>query len=92
MEIERGARGDGVALASTRSCRAMIDTLLGQEDREKIGRGLPRGVPLANKIGELPGARHDAGIVASRRTSTFKTRPGKTGCWQLQERPLYGDV
>jgi beta-lactamase class A len=61
--IERGARGDGDALVSARSCRAMIDTLLGQEDREKIAPGLPRGVPLANKTGELPGARHDAGIV-----------------------------
>ncbi len=63
LEIERGARGEGGSLASARSCRAMIDTLLGQEDREKIAPGLPRGVPLANKTGELPGARHDAGIV-----------------------------
>jgi beta-lactamase class A len=63
FEIERGARSDNVALTSTRSCRAMIDTLLGQEDREKIPLGLPRGVPLANKTGELPGVRHDAGIV-----------------------------
>jgi beta-lactamase class A len=63
LQIERGARGDTVGLASARSCRAMVDTLLGQEDREKIAPGLPRGVPLANKSGELPGARHDAGIV-----------------------------
>ena len=26
-------------------------------------RGLPLGVPLDNRTGELPGARHDAGIV-----------------------------
>jgi beta-lactamase class A len=63
LQIERAARGDGTALASAHSCRAMIDTLLGQEDREKIAPGLPPGVPLANKSGELPGARHDAGIV-----------------------------
>ena len=63
LEIERGARGEDVAHASRHSCRAMIDTLLGQEDREKIAPGLPHGVLLANKTGELPGARHDAGIV-----------------------------
>ncbi len=63
LAIARGARGETTAIASARSCRAMVDTLLGQEDREKIARGLPPGVPLANKTGELPGVRHDAGIV-----------------------------
>jgi beta-lactamase class A len=70
LQIERGARGEDVPLASRGSCRAMIDTLLGQEDREKIAPGLPPGVPLANKTGELPGARHDAGIV-----DPYGTRP-----------------
>ena len=63
LAIARGARGESTGIASARSCRAMVGTLLGQEDREKIARGLPPGVPLANKTGELLGVRHDAGIV-----------------------------
>jgi beta-lactamase class A len=63
LAIERGARGAAKPIASRASCRAMIDTLLGQEDREKIAPGLPPRTPLANKTGELPGVRHDAGIV-----------------------------
>jgi beta-lactamase class A len=43
--------------------RAAIDLLLGQEDHETIAAGLPPGVPLANKTGELVGVRHDAAIV-----------------------------
>jgi beta-lactamase class A len=54
---------DTATLLLALSCRAMVDMLLGQEDREKIARGLPPGVPLANKTGELLGVRHDAGIV-----------------------------
>jgi beta-lactamase class A len=41
----------------------MIDILLKQEDRDKIARGLPAGVPLANKTGEIDGVRNDIGIV-----------------------------
>jgi beta-lactamase class A len=63
LALARGARGEPTQIASARSCRAMVDMLLGQEDREKIARGLPPGVPLANKTGELLGVRHDAGIV-----------------------------
>jgi len=70
VRIARGARDDtgsardeAGAIASNVSCRAMVRTLLGQEDREKIAPGLPAGTPLANKTGELPGVRHDAGIV-----------------------------
>jgi beta-lactamase class A len=63
LGIARGARGESGSLASGASCRAMVRTLLGQEDREKIAPGLPAGTPLANKTGELPGVRHDAGIV-----------------------------
>ncbi len=63
LAIARGARGESTPLATQRSCRAMVAMLLGQEDREKIAPGLPPGLPLANKTGELPGVRHDAGIV-----------------------------
>jgi beta-lactamase class A len=62
-QIEYGAREALPTVASPQSCRAMIDILLGQEDRDKIARGLPRGVPLANKTGEIDGVRNDVAIV-----------------------------
>jgi beta-lactamase class A len=62
-EIERGARDADGKVASAHACRAMIGILLRQEDREKIAAGLPRGVPLANKTGEITGVRSDVGIV-----------------------------
>ncbi len=41
-----------------------IVALLGQQrSREKLASGLPASVPFAHKTGELPGFRHDAGIV-----------------------------
>jgi len=61
--IERGAREGITTVASPQSCRAMIDILLKQEDREKLYRGLPPGTPLANKTGEIDGVRNDVGIV-----------------------------
>jgi beta-lactamase class A len=61
--IERGWREGLRTVASPRTCRLMIDLLLQQEDRDKIARGLPRGVPLANKTGEITGVRNDVGIV-----------------------------
>jgi beta-lactamase class A len=62
-EIERGAHEGIYTVASPASCRAMIDILLRQEDRDKIARGLPKGTPLANKTGEIDGVRNDVGIV-----------------------------
>lgn len=61
--LERGAREGVATIASPRSCRHMIDILLQQEDREKIAQGLPPGIPLANKTGEISGVRNDAGII-----------------------------
>ena len=61
--IERGAHEALYTVASPRSCRRMIDILLRQEDRDKIARGLPKGIPLANKTGEIDGVRNDIGIV-----------------------------
>ncbi|MFP5503819.1 MAG: serine hydrolase, partial [Candidatus Sericytochromatia bacterium] len=41
--------------------------LLGQQrDRDKLAAGLPRGAAFAHKTGELPGDRHDAGLVDGR--------------------------
>jgi beta-lactamase class A len=61
--IERGSREGVRTVASPASCRHMIDILLRQEDHDKIARGLPPGVPLANKTGEIDGVRNDIAIV-----------------------------
>jgi beta-lactamase class A len=61
--IERGWREALYTVASPKACRHMIDILLRQEDREKIAAGLPPGVPLANKTGEITGVRNDVGII-----------------------------
>jgi beta-lactamase class A len=62
-QLERGAHEGIRTIASPASCRAMIDILLLQEDRDKLARGLPPGTPLANKSGEINGVRNDVGIV-----------------------------
>jgi len=62
-QIERGAREGIPTVAQPDACRAMIRILLGQEDRDKIPAGLPKGVPVANKTGEIDGVRNDAAIV-----------------------------
>lgn len=41
----------------------MIDILLGQEFNEKIPAGVPRGVRVAHKTGEITAHSHDAAIV-----------------------------
>jgi beta-lactamase class A len=61
--IEHGSREQLDTLAKAESCRAMIDVLLGQEDKSKIPSGLPAGTPCANKTGEIDGVRNDAAIV-----------------------------
>ncbi len=62
-QIDRGAHEGVPTVASPLSCRRMIDILLRQEDRDKIVRGLPKGVPVANKTGEIDGVRNDVAIV-----------------------------
>jgi len=61
--LERGAREGITTIASPLSCRRMIKILLQQEDRDKIAQGLPPGIPLANKSGEISGVRSDVGII-----------------------------
>ena len=61
--IERGSREGVRTVASAVDCRHMIQIMLGQEDRTKIPAGLPRGVPIANKTGEITGVRNDGAIV-----------------------------
>lgn len=61
--IERGSREGVTTFATPRSCRAMIDIMLGQEDVEKIRAGIPESTPVANKTGEVSGVRNDVAIV-----------------------------
>jgi beta-lactamase class A len=61
--LERGAHEGVRTVVSPIACRAMIDIMLQQEDRDKLYRGLPKGTPLANKTGEIDGVRNDVGIV-----------------------------
>ncbi len=61
--IEHGSREEITTVATPAACRAMIDVLLGQEDKSKIPSGLPSGTPCANKTGEITGVRNDAAIV-----------------------------
>lgn len=61
--LERGAREGIDTVASVASCRSMIAVMLGQEDRTKIPRGLPSGIAIANKTGEIDGVRNDVAIV-----------------------------
>jgi beta-lactamase class A len=61
--IEHASREGLDTVAKASSCRAMIDLLLGQEDKSKIPSGLPAGTPCANKTGEIDGVRNDAAIV-----------------------------
>ncbi len=61
--IERGAREGIDTIAKAASCNEMIEIMLGQEDRDKIPAGLPRGTQVADKTGELTGVRSDVAIV-----------------------------
>jgi beta-lactamase class A len=62
-QLERGSRESLRTVAQAQSCRRMIQIMLGQTDRDKIPRGLPPGVPVANKTGEVDGVRNDVAIV-----------------------------
>jgi beta-lactamase class A len=61
--LERGSREGLRTVASPLNCRRMIQIMLGQTDRDKIPAGLPAGVPVANKTGEVDGVRNDVAIV-----------------------------
>ena len=61
--LASGAREGTATIVSPEHCRAMIDIMLRQTDRNKIPAGLPRGVPVANKTGELDGSRSDIAII-----------------------------
>jgi beta-lactamase class A len=56
------ASAEGTA-ASADQCRTMIEILLAQEFNDQILAGLPAGVRVAHKTGEISGISHDAAIV-----------------------------
>jgi beta-lactamase class A len=63
FQMERAVREGIPTVASPLSCRRMIDIMLGQTDRDTIPRGLPSGIKVANKTGELSRSRSDVAIV-----------------------------
>jgi len=62
FQFERGAREGIPTVASSTACRAMIEIMLGQTDKEGIPDGVP-GVPVANKTGAIDYTRNDVAIV-----------------------------
>jgi len=49
------------------SCREMMEILKRQTFNEAIPAGLPKGIPVAHKTGEITGVHHDAAIVLAPR-------------------------
>lgn len=50
-------------LVSREASAEMIAVLLDQRINDRIPLGLPPGIPVAHKTGNLPGMAHDAGII-----------------------------
>ncbi|MDP9120586.1 MAG: class A beta-lactamase-related serine hydrolase [Acidobacteriota bacterium] len=69
MMLVLGAIASGAAkevsdpVVSRQSARKMIDILKRQEPGDKIPAGLPPGVAVAHKAGDLTGFHHDAAVV-----------------------------
>lgn len=61
--IERGSHEGIPTIVSPPHCRAMLDIMLRQTDRDGIPAALPRGVAVANKTGELDGTRNDIAVI-----------------------------
>lgn len=61
--IERGSHEGIPTIASPEHCRAMLDVMLRQTDRDGIPAALPHGVAVANKTGELDGTRNDVAVI-----------------------------
>lgn len=54
-----------------------LEILEKQQYREKIPLMLPADLKVAHKTGELPGVRHDAGLIDDRLVLALLTREGK---------------
>lgn len=61
--IERGSHEGIPTIVSPQHCRAMLNIMVRQTDRDGIPAALPRGVAVANKTGELDGTRNDIAVI-----------------------------
>ena len=61
--LETIAGNTGDRAFSKASSERMIEILKAQEFNEKIPAGLPPGMPVAHKTGDITGVHHDAAIV-----------------------------
>jgi beta-lactamase class A len=69
--IERGAHEGIPTIVSSQHCRAMLDIMLGQTDRDAIPAALPPHTVVANKTGEIDGTRNDVAVVSPFGQSPF---------------------
>ena len=61
--IARGSHEGIPTIVSPEHCRAMLNIMLRQTDRDGIPAALPHGVPVANKTGEVDGTRNDIAVI-----------------------------
>lgn len=61
--ITRGSHEGIPTIVSPEHCRAMLDIMLRQTDRDGIPAAVPHGVAVANKTGELDGTRNDIAVI-----------------------------
>jgi beta-lactamase class A len=61
--IERGSHEGIPTIVSPAHCRAMLDIMLRQTDRDGIPAALPHGIAVANKTGEIDGTRNDIAVI-----------------------------
>jgi beta-lactamase class A len=61
--IERGSHESIPTIVSPEHCRAMLDIMVRQTDRDGIPAALPHGIAVANKTGELDGTRNDIAVI-----------------------------
>jgi beta-lactamase class A len=69
--IELGAHEGIPTIVSPRHCRAMLDIMRGQTDRDGIPAALPPHTAVANKTGEVEGTRNDVAVVSPYGDSPF---------------------
>ncbi|MCC6019458.1 MAG: class A beta-lactamase-related serine hydrolase [Candidatus Verstraetearchaeota archaeon] len=50
-------------ILDNKSCEKILDILKRQQVNDRIPKYLPENIPIAHKTGELPGVRHDVGII-----------------------------
>jgi beta-lactamase class A len=61
--IEWGSHEGVPTVVSPQHCRAMLNVMVRQTDRDGIPAALPHGISIANKTGELDGTRNDVAVI-----------------------------